>query len=244
VKLVLRFPSPAFVASLLLDIINDPVALLIAALLSHLPPVSPVTLVVVFRLTLSAPTPQPIFTAGFFPKLTFVFPFFASGASLHFWLSSSVSYSQPLLMSLVGIFICTFFTPVCQSIFVPSLFVKLAFSLPLSAFATPFLFHSTNDPMGLLIRIVFFQRLRLFLVILAGIFTLALFAPRTQPIFALAVLGELTLVFPPLTFAASLHFCLSSLVSYRKPLLNTNFAFSCLQLQTVLFSSHPFVFFS
>jgi len=84
VKLALRFPSPTFVASLLLDTINDPVELVISPLFSHTAPASSVILAGILTVALLAPRPQPIFTAGFFPKLTFVFELFAFAASLHF----------------------------------------------------------------------------------------------------------------------------------------------------------------
>ena len=94
-------------------------------------------------------------------------------------------------------------------------FVKLAFRLPLSAFATPFLFHSTNNPMGLLIRIVFFQRLPLFLVKFAGILTLALSAPRPQSIPGFAAFAKLTLSLPLFASGTSLHFRLSLSIPNR-----------------------------
>jgi len=78
---------------------------------------------------------------------------------------------------------------------VPVVFVKLALGPPLSAFAASLLFHAINNPMALLIPIVFFQRLPLSLVTFAGIFTLALFAPITQSIFGFAYFAKLALVF-------------------------------------------------
>jgi hypothetical protein len=133
----------------------------------------------------------------------------------------SIPHRQPLLSGLIGSFICTFFAPVCQSIVVPGFFVKLAFRLPLSAFATPFLFHSTNNPMGLLIRIVFFQRPHLFPVKFAGILTLALSALRPQSIPGFAVFAELTLSLPLFASGTSLHFRLSSSIQHCQPSLNT-----------------------
>jgi hypothetical protein len=104
---------------------------------------------------------------------------------------------------------------------VPGFFVKLAFRLPLSAFATPFLFHSTNNPMGLLIRIVFFQRLRLFPVKFAGILTLALSAPRPQSIPGFAAFAKLTLRLPLFASGTSLHFGLSSSIQHCQSSFNT-----------------------
>ena len=72
--------------------------------------------------------------------------------------------------------------------------------------------------MGLLIPIVFFQRLRLCPVILAGILTLALSAPRPQSIPGFAAFAKLTLSLPLFASGASLHFGLSFSVSYGQSL--------------------------
>jgi len=84
VKLAFRLPLSAFAAPLLFHAINDPMTLLIHIVFSHIPPVSPVTLVAILTLALFAPIAQSIFISAVFAKLTLSLPFFASGASLHF----------------------------------------------------------------------------------------------------------------------------------------------------------------
>lgn len=61
----------------------------------HTFPVSPVILVYIFTTALFAPTPQPIFAAEPFAKLTLVFPFMAFGALFHSCLLIYVSLLIP-----------------------------------------------------------------------------------------------------------------------------------------------------
>jgi len=120
---------------------------------------------------------------------------------------SSIPRGQPPPTALIGGFICTFFAPHCQSIFVPASFVKLTLRLPLLASTAPLLFHTINNPMALLIAEVFSWLAHTSSVTLAGIFTLALSTPITQSIFVSLFLVKLALVLPLFASGALLHSC-------------------------------------
>jgi hypothetical protein len=87
-----------------------------------------------------------------------------------------------------------------------AMFVKSALALPLFASAALLLFHAINDPMTVLISKVFLYSSFVFLIMLPGIFTLALLAPEPQLILASATPAKLTLIFLLFALAASLHF--------------------------------------
>jgi len=87
-----------------------------------------------------------------------------------------------------------------------AMFVESALALPLFASATSLLSHAINNPMTLLISNVFLYSPFVFLVMLPGIFTLTLLAPKSQLILASAALTKLTLVFLLFALAASPHF--------------------------------------
>jgi hypothetical protein len=104
--------------------------------------------------------------------------------------------------TLVGSFICTFFAPHRQSIFVSAPFVKLTLRPPLFAFAASLLFHTIGKAMTLFICIVFLQRLLVFPVMLSGVFSLALFTPIGQSIFVSAIFAKPALCLPLFAFGA------------------------------------------
>jgi len=109
----------------------------------------------------------------------------------------------PLLTILVGSFICTFFAPERQTIFVPAYFVKVTLGLPPLAPSTSFLFHPVNNSMTLLISIIFFQALPLFLVTLSYICPPTVFAPIAQSVFVPTILAKLNFVFPLFAFGTA-----------------------------------------
>jgi len=104
--------------------------------------------------------------------------------------------------TLVGSFICTFFAPHRQSIFVSAPFVKLTLRPPLFAFAASLLFHTIGKAMTLFICIVFLQRLPVFPVMLAGVFSLTLLTPIGQSIFVSAIFVKPALGLPLFAFGA------------------------------------------
>jgi len=89
--------------------------LLISTVFFHTFPVSPVILVYIFTTAFFAPTPQPIFAAEPFAKLTLVFPFFAFGALLHscllIYVSLLIPPRQPLLDSIFVLYRLLFLRP-------------------------------------------------------------------------------------------------------------------------------------
>jgi len=101
----------------------------------------------------------------------------------------------PLLTCFIGSFIRTFLTPPRQSVFVSEMLVILALGLPHFTSAALLLSHTSNDPMKVLIAIIFFHSTSVFLVIFVEILTLTLFAPNSQTVCAGAILTKLTLVF-------------------------------------------------
>ena len=66
---------------------------------------------------------------------------------------------------------------------------------PLSASATPLLFHSINNSMDFLIAVVFFYTFSISPVVLVLTIALTFFAPTPQTICAAGLFAELTLVF-------------------------------------------------
>jgi hypothetical protein len=123
-----------------------------------------------------------------------------------FGLCSLIPHSRPpLLMRLVGSFICTYLAPHRQPVFVDVCFVKVAFGLPSLAPSTSLLFHPVNNSMALLISIICFQALALFLVTLSYICPHAVFAPISKSVFVLTILAKLNLIFPLFAFGTSLH---------------------------------------
>ena len=103
-------------------------------------------------------------------------------------------------------FICTFFAPYRQTILAATQPVKLALALPLSTSATSLLFDPFNNSMALLISVVFFHTPFISPVILANVLTPTLFTPTLQSILPATVFAKLALIFPFLTFGASLLF--------------------------------------
>jgi len=99
--------------------------------------------------------------------------------------------------------------------------VILALGLPLFTSAALLLFHTSNDPMKVLIAIIFFHSTSVFLVMFPAIFSVTLLAPNAQPVLAGTILTELTLVFPLFAFGASLHLSHSPSVSHSRPPLLT-----------------------
>jgi len=87
-----------------------------------------------------------------------------------------------------------------------AMFVESALVFPLFASTTSFLSRAINDPMTVLISKVFLYSPFVFLIMLPGIFTLALLAPEPQLILASAALTKLALVFLLFALAASPHF--------------------------------------
>jgi len=86
------------------------------------------------------------------------------------------------------------------------MFVESALGLPLFTSGTSLLFHTFNDPMKVLIVIVFFHGLSVFLVTFSGILRLTGLAPNPQSVRTGAILAKLTFVFLLFAFAALLHF--------------------------------------
>lgn len=84
--------------------------------------------------------------------------------------------------------------------------IILALGLPLFTSAASLLSHTSNDPMKVLIIIVFFHSTSVFLVTFPGIFRLTLSAPNPQSVRAGAILAKRTLVFLLFAFAALSHF--------------------------------------
>jgi len=87
------------------------------------------------------------------------------------------------------------FAIIPQSVFAVTVLAKLTLVFPLFAFGTAFLLHAINGPMALLIYEVFFHMPPISPVMSAFILTLALFAPKLQPIFVITILAKLTLAF-------------------------------------------------
>ena len=111
---------------------------------------------------------------------------------------------------LSGIYPPAVFASTSQPVFAAvTAIAKLTLVFPFFAFGTAFLLHAINGPMALLISEVFFHRTPISPVISVSILPLALFAPILHPIFAVAILVILTLVFLFFTFTASLHLCFS-----------------------------------
>lgn len=87
-----------------------------------------------------------------------------------------------------------------------AMLVESALDLPLFASATSFLSEAINNPMALLISNVFLYSPFVFLIMLPGVFTLALLTPKPHLILTSAALTKLTLVFLLFALAASPHF--------------------------------------
>jgi len=121
-----------------------------------------------------------------------------------FGLGSLIPHSRPpLLMRLVGGFICTYLAPHRQPVFVDVCFVKVALGLPPLTPSTSLLLHPVNNSMTLLISIILFQALPLFLVTLSHICPHAVLAIIPQSVFALTILAKLTLIFPLFAFGTA-----------------------------------------
>ncbi len=88
----------------------------------------------------------------------------------------------------------------------PAVSVEFTLDLPLFASATLLLFHTINNPMTVLISIVFFHITPVFLVTFPGIFSFTLLAPNPQPVLVGETFTKLTFFFPIFAFTASLHF--------------------------------------
>jgi len=86
------------------------------------------------------------------------------------------------------------------------MFVESALGLPLFTSGTSLLSHTFNDPMKVLIAIVFFHSPFVFPVTFPRIFRLTLPAPNPQPVRIGAILAKLTFVFLLFAFTASSHF--------------------------------------
>ena len=86
------------------------------------------------------------------------------------------------------------------------LFVIFTLRLPLPAFAASLLFDPFDDPVTFRISEVFFHGSPAFLVVLAGAFKAALFAPGIQPVFGFVSFVELAFIFPLFALTALLHF--------------------------------------
>ena len=84
--------------------------------------------------------------------------------------------------------------------------VILALVLPLFASTTSLLSHAINDPMKVLIAIVFFHIPFVFFVTFPRIFSLTLLAPNPQAIRAGTIPAKLTFVFLLFAPAALPHF--------------------------------------
>ena len=87
-----------------------------------------------------------------------------------------------------------------------AMFVEFALGLPLLTSATSLLSHTFNDPMKVLIVIVFLHSTSVFLVTFPGISGLTLLAPNPQSVRAGAILAKRTLVFLLFALAALPHF--------------------------------------
>jgi hypothetical protein len=121
-----------------------------------------------------------------------------------FGLGSLIPHSRPpLLMRLVGGFICTCFAPHRQSVIVAASFIKVTLGLPALAPSTSLLFHPVNNSMALLVSIICFQAPPLFLVTLSHICPHAVFAPISQSVFVLTILAKLNFVFPLFAFGTA-----------------------------------------
>jgi hypothetical protein len=88
---------------------------------------------------------------------------------------------------------------------VHSHFVKLTLGLPFFTLTASLLFHTLNNPMGLLVAVVSFHILPVSPVILSGMLTHALFTPITQAVFVAESFAKLNLVFQLFAFGALLH---------------------------------------
>jgi hypothetical protein len=84
--------------------------------------------------------------------------------------------------------------------------IILALGLPLFTSAALLLSHTSNNPMQVLIAIIFFHSISVFLVMFPGIFTLTLLAPNPQSVCAGAILTKLNFIFPLLAFRTAFHF--------------------------------------
>jgi len=109
---------------------------------------------------------------------------------------------QPPSTALACSFNPAFLAPRIQSIVGIAVFVKLALGLPFTTFTTSLFFHTINDPMGLLIAIVFSCALFVLSVIPAR----ALFAIQVQSIFGCTHFGKLAFRFPLFAPAAPFFF--------------------------------------
>ena len=87
-----------------------------------------------------------------------------------------------------------------------AMFVKFTLGLPLLTSGALLLSHTFNDPMKVIIVIVFFHGLSVFLVTFPGILRLTGLAPNPQSVRTGAILAELTFVFLLFAFTALLHF--------------------------------------
>lgn len=64
-------------------------------------------------------------------------------------------HSQTFPTGFVGSFVCTFFTPNRQSVFVLAFFIELTFSFPLFAFGTAFVLDAIKRLMRFFVLVVF-----------------------------------------------------------------------------------------
>ena len=101
----------------------------------------------------------------------------------------------------------------------PASFVKLALGLPPPASATSLFFDIVNNPMGLLITVIFSDVNPVPPIILVDMSAATLLAPTPQTIFAAAPFVKLAFIFPIFAFAAPFHLRHSLLVSHGQPLL-------------------------
>jgi len=97
--------------------------------------------------------------------------------------------------------------------------VKLAFWLPTPTFATSLLFDPLNNPMALLIAVVFFHIFPASSVKLAVTLILTLSACACQSISPSNIPAILTFILPLFAFVALFHFCPFPLVSHSQPSL-------------------------
>jgi hypothetical protein len=91
-------------------------------------------------------------------------------------------------------------------------FIKLTLSLPLFASAASLLFHAVNNPVPLIIPVVFHCGLTLFCVVFAGVFAFAVFTPIAQSILVTSLFAELAFIFPIFASAALFHFCITPIM--------------------------------